>query len=316
MKSPKSTEDDHLHIQTPLIESLPLSRKVEGRVWLKMESMQPSGSFKLRGIGRACRTHAAAGAKGFLCASGGNAGLAVAYCGRRLGLPTTVVVPETTKARAIELIGQEATRVEVHGASWQETHEHTVKALPAGWAYIHPFDDPLLWAGYGTLIEETVRQGVTPDAVVVAVGGGGLLCGVIEGLRASGLSHVPVVAVETIGADALASSLKQGRNASIPRIASIATSLGAKMVADTAFAYAVEHGVHSHVVTDRQALDACFQFLDDHRVLVEPACGAGLSAVYEPASVLKNKRDILVVVCGGAGVTMQQLEKWNTELSE
>lgn len=306
--------DQALHIETPLLESLPLCRKVQGRVWLKMESLQPSGSFKLRGIGYACRMHAASGAKGFLCSSGGNAGIAVAYSGRKLNIPVTVVVPETTSARAIELIEQEAARVLVRGASWQEAHEYAAEALEPGWAYIHPFDDPLLWTGHATIIDETVRQGIRPDAVVVSVGGGGLLCGVIQGLRRSGLSTVPIIAVETKGAASLSESLRQNRHTALEQITSIATSLGAKKVADAAYAYAVEHGVHSHVVSDNQALSACLQFSRDHRILVEPACGASLAAVYEPVEGLKGRRDILVVVCGGAGVTIQQLEHWSKEL--
>ena len=306
--------DQELHIETPLIESLPLSCKAQGRVWLKMESLQPSGSFKLRGVGYACRTHAARGVKGFLCSSGGNAGLAVAYCGRKLNVPVIVVVPETTSARAIEWIEQESARVVVKGASWQEAHKYASDTLEAGWGYIHPFDDPLLWAGHATIIDETLRQGLRPDAVVVSVGGGGLLCGVIEGLRGNGLPTVPVIAVETEGTASLAESLRQNRNAEIERVTGIATSLGAKKVADAAFARAVQHPVTSYVVSDTQALNACLQFARDHRVLVEPACGAGLAVVYEPVESLRGKRDILVVVCGGAGVTIQHLQDWSMEL--
>jgi len=307
--------DRGLHIETPLVESLRLSRRAKGRVWLKMESLQPSGSFKLRGIGNACRTYADSGARGFLCSSGGNAGLAVAYSGRKLGVPATIVVPETTATRAIELIEQEGARVVVKGVSWQEAHEYAADALEAGWVYIHPFDDPLIWTGHATVIDETVRLGVRPDAVVVSVGGGGLLCGIVEGLRRNSLPAVPVIAVETEGAASLSESLRQRKHTSLHQITSIATSLGAKKVAAAAYDCAVEHDVHSHVVSDRQALHACLRFARDHRVLVEPACGASLAAVYQPVESLTGKRDILVVVCGGAGVSIEQLEHWRVELS-
>jgi len=300
-----------LHMETPLVESLPLSRKAQGRVWLKMESLQPTGSFKLRGVGHACRVHAVSGAAGFLCSSGGNAGVAVAYSGRKLNIPVTVVVPETTSARAINLIEEEAAQVVVKGASWQEAHEYASAALEPGWVYIHPFDDPLLWEGHATIIDETVRQGVRPDAVVVSVGGGGLLCGVIQGLCRNGFPSVPVIAVETRGAASLSESLRQNRNVTLDEITSIATSLGAKKVADAAYSCAVDHRVHSHVVSDEQAVSACLQFSRDHRILVEPACGASLAAVYEPVESLESRRDILVVVCGGAGVTLEQLEEWS-----
>lgn len=106
-----------LHIQTPLLESTPLSRVVGSEVWLKMEALQPSGSFKLRGIGRACSYHAGRGVQRFISSSGGNAGIAVAYCGRKLGLPVTVVVPLSTPERAIETIKSEQAEVIVSGES-------------------------------------------------------------------------------------------------------------------------------------------------------------------------------------------------------
>ncbi len=92
---------EFLHIETPLIESVPLSACVQGNVWLKMDALQPSGSFKLRGIGYACQEYIREGAKSFISSSGGNAGIAVAYAGRKLGMPVTVVVPETTSQKAL-----------------------------------------------------------------------------------------------------------------------------------------------------------------------------------------------------------------------
>src|SRR5690606_9213034 len=89
-----------LHLHTPLLESLPLGEACGRRVRLKMDALQPSGSFKMRGVGHACEWHARQGARGFISSSGGNAGLAVAGAGRRLGLPVVVAVPETTTARA------------------------------------------------------------------------------------------------------------------------------------------------------------------------------------------------------------------------
>jgi L-serine/L-threonine ammonia-lyase len=104
-----------IHIETPLIESRALSRRVPGRVWLKMEALQPCGSFKARGIGFACQRYCEQGRKRFVSSSGGNAGLAVAYAGRQLGVPVTVVVPENTTTRAQELIRDEAAEVIVWG---------------------------------------------------------------------------------------------------------------------------------------------------------------------------------------------------------
>ena len=109
-------------IHTPLIESLPLSNICGTRVFAKMDALQPSGSFKMRGIGYAAQHYAAKGSKRFISSSGGNAGLAVAYAGRALDLPVLVVVPETTPKRAIDLLEQETADVIVHGTSWVEAN--------------------------------------------------------------------------------------------------------------------------------------------------------------------------------------------------
>ena len=303
-----------LHIETPLIESIPLSRKVNGKVWLKMEALQPSGSFKLRGIGNACQQYLSEGADKFISSSGGNAGIAVAYSGRKLRVPVTVVVPETTPKRAIAAIRQEEAEVIVKGKTWQESHNYAVTLTGRNSIYIHPFDNPLLWAGHSTLIDEVTTSDIIPDVVILSVGGGGLLCGVIEGLRRHRLTHVPILAVETHGADSLSASFKAGRHMELADIKSIATSLGAKKVAAAAYERCQKHEVISHVVSDRQAVDACLQFSVDHRLLVEPACGASLSTLYNPVEVLADRENILVVVCGGAGVTYAQLAAWKQKI--
>lgn len=303
-----------LHIQTPLIESLPLSRLSGSNVWLKIEAMQPSGSFKLRGIGNACAHYVSRGAQELISSSGGNAGIAVAYSGRKLSVPVTVVVPQSTSDRAIELIKQEGAAVIVQGESWQEAHAFALGMTAEDRVCIHPFDDPLLWQGHATLIDEVAETGLRPDAVVLSVGGGGLLCGVVEGLQRNGMDDVPVLCVETEGAASLAGALAADELIELEQIATIATSLGAKKVAQQAFAYRLRHELASLVVSDLQALDACLKFADDHRVLVEPACGASLAAVYEGAEWLKDKKSILLIVCGGAGVTIEQLNRWKSHL--
>ncbi len=304
-------DNNHLHIKTPLIESIPLSQKSKGQVWLKMDALQPSGSFKMRGVGYACKTYKKEGAKKFISSSGGNAGIAVACCGRILNIPVTVVVPESTTERAMEIIRQEGADIIIWGKTWQEAHEYSLKLTDTECAHIHPFDDPLLWTGHATLIDEITDQGLVPDAVVFSVGGGGLLCGIMEGLHRNNISHVPVLAVETRGTHSLASSMLAGCQVELNDIKSIATSLGAKKIADKAWEWCGKGRVVSHVVSDRVALDACFSFSTDHRLLVEPACGASLAAVYQHAEFLKDKKTILVIICGGAGVNLKQLEAWN-----
>ena len=298
-----------LHLASPLLESRPLSLATDRAVWLKMDALQPCGSFKLRGVGHACEVHHARGAQRFVSSSGGNAGLAVAYAGRALGVPVVVVVPETTTARALELLRLEGAEVIVYGSSWQEANAHAQHLLDDQDAFIHPFDDPLLWHGHASLIDEVAEAGLKPDAVVLAVGGGGLLSGVIEGLGRQGWHDVPVVAVETEGAASLKAAVEAGHTVELASITTVATSLAAKRVAEHAFACTQHHPVRCVQVTDAAALQACERFLNDHRVLVEPACGAALAVAYD-AERMSAYRSVLVVVCGGATATLEQLRAW------
>lgn len=247
-----------------------------------------------------------------ISSSGGNAGIAVAYAGRHLSVPVLIVVPETTSDRARALIRQEGAEVVVHGDSWQEANELAMSTVEESDVLVHPFDDPLVWQGHATLVDEVVRSGVSPDAVVVSVGGGGLLCGLVEGLRRNGWGDVPVIAVETEGADSLAQSMQAGSRLELPAITSLAITLGAKKICKRAFDWTREHPLQSIVVSDRVAVSACQRFLDDHRVLVEPACGASLAVVYDRAPDLEEFDSVLVIVCGGATTTLEQLREWAT----
>ncbi len=304
-----------LHIETPLLPSLPLGRTSGRDVWLKMEALQPSGSFKLRGIGFACETYARRGATRFISSSGGNAGLAAACAGRALSIPVVVVVPETASARALELLAMEGAQVIVHGASWSEANGHALSLVGPTDAFLHPFDDPLLWQGHATMIDEIVASGLSPDAVLLSVGGGGLLCGVAEGMRRNGMDRVPIVAVETRGAASYHASLEAGGTVELDRIESVATSLGAKRVCERIRGGALRvlgvDPVRSLVVSDASAVAACRRFLDDHRILVEPACGASLAPLYEGAEELGEYGTVLVVVCGGATTTVDRLAEWS-----
>ncbi|MBB2484540.1 pyridoxal-phosphate dependent enzyme [Mitsuaria sp. WAJ17] len=298
-----------IHIQTPLIESDAFST-ADQRVWLKLEALQPSGSFKLRGVGHACKTHAARGASRLLSSSGGNAGLAVAYAGRRLGLPVLVVVPESTLEWPKTLLRRYGAQVFVHGKSWMEANDYLLSLRQPTDAFIHPFDDPLLWEGHASMVHEAASQGPRPDAVVLSVGGGGLMCGVLQGMHAVGWADVPLVAVETRGAESLHAALQADQLVTLDAITSVATSLGARRVSEQAFAWTKRHEVISTTVSDAAALQACFELAREHRWVVEPACGAAVAALLSRSiPVLHNAANVLVIVCGGVCTTYPDLEQ-------
>ncbi|KJE96933.1 pyridoxal-5'-phosphate-dependent protein beta subunit [Capsaspora owczarzaki ATCC 30864] len=327
-----------LHIETACIHSIPLSRllpaEVQGQqrpVYLKLENTQPSNSFKLRAIGNLCaKAVARGGCVRFVSSSGGNAGYAAAVAARMLGLPVHVVLPTSTPGFMRELIESEGAIVTVYGSAWDEAHAHALElAAEPGSVYIPPFDHPDLWEGTSTLVDELFRQlPEKPAVIAVAVGGGGLLAGVVEGLHRVGNAawkDVPVIAVETAGADSLAKSVEAGELVTLPAITSIAKSLGAKRVAERAFQLAREHPVICQVVPDASATRAVVQFAEHHHMVVEPACGAALAALYDSllasdsvqkaisnVSGISASAPIVVVVCGGNVVTLDMLASWRT----
>lgn len=238
----------------------------------------------------------------------------MAYAGRQLGIPVTVVVPETTSERAQQTISSLEAQVVVHGASWQEANDLAMSMVDSADAFIHPFDHPLLWKGHSTIIDEIVEDGLRPEVIVLSVGGGGLLSGVVEGLQRHHLD-IPVLAVETLGASSFAQSVAVGQRVALPTIASVATSLGARQVSEHAFALTSKYPIDCAVVSDLQAVDACLRFLDDHRIMVEPACGASLAAIYDNLEQIHGWMNIMVIVCGGVTSTPEQLQVWKQNLS-
>ena len=304
---------DRLHIETPYVphRGLPASGR---ETWAKMDAYQPTGSFKIRGVGRLCQALKAEGARSFVCSSGGNAGYAAAYAGQALGVPVTVVVPSTTPVFMREKIAALGAQVLVEGDVWDRADGLARAMVDRGeGAYVPPFDHPELWAGHASLIDEILAQGPVPDAVVVAVGGGGLMCGVAEGLARHGLRDVAIVAVETKGAATLARSMEAGRSVTLERIETIASSLGARRVADAAFAWSQTRPVVPVVVSDADAVRACSRFADDHLALVEPACGAALSLAYDDHPALKPYARVAVIACGGVVVSLEKLSAWGAQ---
>jgi L-serine/L-threonine ammonia-lyase len=268
----------------------------------------------MRGIGYAAKRHAVQGAQRFISSSGGNAGLAVAYAGRALDLPVLVVVPETTPQRAIDLLEQENAHVIVHGTSWVEANALAQSKRTDTDAFFHPFDDPLLWEGHASMMDEVVADGLRPDAVILSVGGGGLLSGVHHGLLRNRLTNTPIFALETHGMASYHTALNAGGPVTLDAVSGVATSLGAKQVCQQAYNISQTHDIRSVLVSDKEAVEACFAFLNDHRVLVEPACGVGLAAIYAGKVDLSEFENVLMIVCGGSTTPIETLTQYRTAL--
>ena len=241
-------------------------------LWLKMENCQPSGSFKLRGVGELCRRAVATASHcrqmQFVSSSGGNAGLAAAFAARQFGLPCRVVVPDTTGQAMRRRLRQLGAQVEVYGHVWAEAHQRAQDlCVSSGAVLIPPFDHSDIWAGNATLVEEIAEswpaQQLPPDALILACGGGGLLAGCIEGLWRVGWFGTAVVVLETHGADCLNRAVQQGGMRPVhTQVTSVAKSLGASQVSAGALDLFRKHPCAlSALVSDKQAVDACARFL-------------------------------------------------------
>jgi len=323
----KSAEESGLFLRTPLIKSDPLSDLTGRDVYLKLDCLQPSGSFKDRGMANLCQTlQQTKGTQKLIASSGGNAGLAVATVGAKQGMTVSVVVPESTKPNVIAKLKSLNAEVTVHGKIWNEADllaRQRVEEDPQA-EYVSPYDNPLLWQGHSTLVDEIAQDLPSFGAILVSVGGGGLICGVLEGLERHGKTTTKVVACETEGAASFGKSwLNGGKKIRLETISSIATSLGALEVTEVALERAQQHQdrggtVEAAICTDKEAVEACLQFAADHRMLIEPACGAGLASLYSErlrSQTLKGvDGPIVVEVCGGSGVNLDLLNMWKKDL--
>lgn len=305
-----------LHINTPLFQIDASYSALKRPLLFKMDALQPTGSFKLRGVGLWCSRAVAQGARELVCSSGGNAGISAAYAAAKLGVAITVVVPETTSSHARAAIEAHGAAIRVHGSSFDHADEYARElAAQSGASYLHPFNDPLLWEGHATLIDEAVAAGAAFDCVITAVGGGGLLAGIVAGLKRNGLAHIPVIAVETVGAASLHASVVANQLVTLPAITSIATSLGARRVMQHALDLTKAFPIINLIVTDADAVTACLKFADYMRVLVEPACGAALAAVDVHSGRLLPFNRPLIEICGGCGTTLAQLTRWKQQFN-
>jgi threonine dehydratase len=282
----------------PFVRRTPvLPVELGGRtVWLKLENTQVTGSFKVRGALNAVLSLEPR-PSAVITASGGNHGLGVCEAARRTGLEARVVVPENTPADKLARLEAAGAVLERHGERYAEAETHALaRAEREGIPFIHPFAAPPVIAGQGTLGLELLEQtrGAC-DAVVIAVGGGGLLSGVAVALAGSGIR---VIGVEPEGIPTLHRALAAGRPVEVEVDASSVarSSLGASRTTDLNLAIVQRLAEGVVLVTDAQIREAQELLWDHVRQWVEPAGAAALAAVLNGTV---QAREPCVVVCGG-----------------
>lgn len=288
----------HIRV-TPLIEADERAFPPAARVWLKLEQLQHTGSFKVRGALNRILSAVEQGmvpAAGVVAASGGNAGLAVAYAAARHGLPARVFVPAAAPQVKVARLREYGATVVQAGARYADAYEAAAKhAAQTGALFCHAYDQPDICAGQGTLGLELLEQAAGQvDTVLVAVGGGGLMAGVAAATE----GRASVVAVEPTTIPTLHAALAAGRPVDVAVSGVAADSLGATRAGDIAYAVATRTRVRSVLVDDADIIAARAYLWERYRLAVEhggaTALAGLLSGAYEPA---EGER-IAVVLCG------------------
>ncbi|HET6705216.1 threonine/serine dehydratase [Amycolatopsis sp.] len=262
-------------------------------VWFKLEHLQHTGSFKARGAFN--RIIAAGEQTGVVAASGGNAGLAVAYAAREFGLPARVYVPSTAPAVKVAKLRQLGAAVELVGDKYADAYDAAVKdAADSGALFCHAYDQPDICAGQGTLGRELLAQAGDLDTILVAVGGGGLLAGVAAAVE----GRARVVGVEPRTIPTLHSALAAGEPVAVDVSGVAADSLGATRLGDIAFAVATRTDAGSVLVDDAAIVDARAALWDHYRLAVEPGGATAFAALRSGAYRPAPGERVAVLLCG------------------
>jgi threonine dehydratase len=284
--------------RTPLVSSEALSKRLGASVHLKLELFQKTGSFKVRGaFNKVLSLPEDQRGRGLVAVSGGNHAQAVAYAASQLGLPSVIVMPEKTPRNYVDATRGYGAEV-VLVPRVQEAFLAIAKYENDGWTSVHPFDDPLVMAGQGTVGLEILEDLPEVTDVVVSIGGGGFIGGVSTAVKSLKPS-VRVWGVETEGADAMSQALAAGHPVQLEAITSIARTLGAPSVSERTLLLAQRYLQGVTLVPDSEAISALRLLLERAKVLTEPAASCTWAAAERLREHLIPSSRVVLVLCGG-----------------
>lgn len=288
----------HVH-RTPMIRSRTLSEMTGRDVLLKCENLQRTGSFKPRGaLNRIATLSAAERKAGVLTISAGNNAQGIAFAARVAGVHAVLVMPETAAASKVEATRGYGAEVISHGdvhAAFEKLHQiHRERGL----TLLHPFDDPMLIAGHGTLGVEILDQVPDADAVVCGIGGGGLCGGLGVALAGSG-GDTRLFGVEPEGAPTMTEALRRGEPIRLDHLDTIADGLAPPFVGHLNLAIAQRHVEQVLLVTDEEIRGAMRLLLERTKLLVEPSGAAGLAALLQDRIPVPSGAKVVIVLSGG-----------------
>ena len=296
-------------IESPLDAARSLSRRLGNVVLLKREDQQPVFSFKLRGAyNKMVHLPPEQLACGVICASAGNHAQGVALSAKKLGCKAVIVMPVTTPRLKIDAVAALGGEVVLHGDSYTDAYDHALGLQQAGQlTFVHPFDDPDVIAGQGTIAMEILRQHQGPiHAIFVAIGGGGLISGVASYIKAV-RPEVLVIGVQTRDSDAMLRSVKAGQRVTLADVGLFADGTAVKCVGEETFRITREL-VDDFVVVDTDEVCAAIKdVFTDTRSILEPSGALGVAAVKQYALAHKLKGKTLVAITCGANMNFDRL---------
>lgn len=298
--------------ETPLEAAVNLSARIGNRVLLKREDMQPVFSFKLRGAyNKIANLSPERQKRGVICASAGNHAQGVALSAAKIGCRAVIVMPVSTPEIKVEAVRLRGAEVVLHGDSYDEAHAHAQELEKSEkLTFVHPFDDPDVIAGQGTIGMEILRQHPHSSrplhAVFCAIGGGGLAAGVaayIKRLR----PEVKVIGVETFDADAMKQSLARGQRVRLPQVGLFADGTAVKFVGEETFRLCKQY-LDDIVLVDTDAICAAIKdVFEDTRSILEPSGALAVAGLKEYAREHRLKDKNLVAITSGANMNFNRL---------
>ncbi len=285
---------------SPCPESQPLSQVAGCDVYCKLENLQRTGSFKERGARNALMLLGdEAKKKGVIAASAGNHSQGLSYHGKKLGVPVTVVMPVHAPINKVASCRAMGAQVVLHGEDYAQARDHVdVLAKVRGLTHVHGFDDPAVIAGQGTIGIEIVEQAPDLEAVVVPIGGGGLIAGIAMAVK-SLRPDVKVFGVEPANAPSFTAALKAGKPVCVDTKSTLADGLLVNKVGDNAFAVAKQY-VDKVVTIDEHSIAlAVLRCIELEKSVVEGAGAAGLAALIAGALPQLQGKRVVLPLCGG-----------------
>lgn len=311
-RAARAVAGSHIH-RTPIVRSASLCDELGAEVLLKAELMQRTGSYKIRGpLNVLSQMSEADKARGVICSSAGNHAQGVAYAARAHGIPATVVMSVNAPAAKVDATRGYGARVIQHGQIWDDAYAHSLEIQQAeNLTYVHPFDNPLLVAGQGTVGLEIIEDVPDVDVVLVPIGGGGLISGVAMAIK-SVRPQVRIVGVESSGAPAMKRSLEAGHRVRLDKVESVVDGLVVREVGEYNYWVARQFVDEIVLVDDEDIFESIVWIMQRCKLVTEGAAAATVCALRTGRYRVPEGQKAVCVLSGG-NLKVEQIRglRWN-----